>query len=272
MYLSLHSHDLNFCKFGSCVNLVLLRKVILPSSTDSLPRWTIFTANVGDSRSVLTSQWDVERWGKESLTRLMPQARTQLLDSRVHNRAADAAGIPSLLAAGRPVDRTIDVIKVSNECEAVLVDSVLHRRSYVGRPFVGEAATYRARAECYDLFAKCIAYAVIGDTVSTTSSTSSPLPLALDQRRKMLRSKNFVAIPLSVDHTCANPLEAEDVKARCWDQMPIRPNLVGFNPTFINRGNEVISSSISSSTVATTASNSMHREVNHSWITYLWLQ
>ena len=175
----------------------------------------------------------------------------------MHNRAADAAGIPSLLAAGRPVDRTIDVIKVSNECEAVLVDSVLHRRSFGGKLYVGGAATYRARAECFDLYAKCIAYALFGDTVSTTSSTSSPLPLALDQRRKMLRSKHFVAIPLSVDHTCANPLEAEDVKARCWDQMPIRPNLLGFNPTFINRGNEVISSSISSSTITTTATTSI---------------
>jgi len=255
MYLSLHSHDLNFCKFGSCVNLVLLRKVILPSTTDSLPRWTIFTANVGDSRSVLSSQWDVERWGKESLTRLMPQARTQLLDPRVHNRIADAAGIPSLLAAGRPVDRTIDVIKISNECEAALVASVLHRRSYGGKPFVGGAATYRAKAECFDLHAKCIAYAVVGDTVSA-SSTSSPLPLALDQRRKTLRSKHFVAIPLSVDHTCANPLEAEDVKARCWDQMPIRPNILGYNPTFINRANEVISSAISSSTIINTTTSS----------------
>ena len=62
----------------------------------------------------------------------------------------------------------------------------------------------------------------------------------------MLRTNNAVAIPLSVDHTCANPLEADDVKARCWDKTPIRPNIFGFNPTFINRGEESLTSTTSS--------------------------
>jgi serine/threonine protein phosphatase PrpC len=269
MYLAKHSHDLNFCKFGSCVNLVLLRKVQLPSLENNDLRWTIFTANVGDSRSVLTSQWDVERWGKESLTKLLPQARPQLLDSRVHNRTADAAGIPSLLAAGRPFDRMIDVVKVTSECESALVSSVLERQNFGGKHVVrggggglssssSAASEYHSKAECFDLQAKCIAYAAMGDKVST-ASTASPLPIALEQRRKMLRSNHFVAIPLSVDHTCANPLEADDVKARCWDEMPIRPNILGYNPTFINRGNEGSSSNSSSSSfpsISTSSSSS----------------
>jgi serine/threonine protein phosphatase PrpC len=269
MYLAKHSHDLNFCKFGSCVNLVLLRKVQLPSLENNDLRWTIFTANVGDSRSVLTSQWDVERWGKESLTKLLPQARPQLLDSRVHNRTADAAGIPSLLAAGRPFDRMIDVVKVTSECESALVSSILERQSFGAKHVVrgggglsssslsssSAAAEYHSKAECFDLQAKCIAYAAMGDKVST-ASTTSPLPIALEQRRKMLRSNHFVAIPLSVDHTCANPLEADDVKARCWDEMPIRPNILGYNPTFIYRGNETASSNSSSSSFPSTSTSS----------------
>jgi serine/threonine protein phosphatase PrpC len=256
MYLSTHSNDLNYCKFGSCVNLVLLRKVLLPttlpiqssdsieSKSPSLPRWTIFTANVGDSRSVLSSQWDVTRYGQESLSCLVPSARSQLIDSRVHNRSADAAGIPSLLAASRisVPDRPVDVIKVVNECETSVVTSVLQERSY-GKGNVS-STIYRNKAECFDLHAKCIAYSVIGDTVSTSSL--SPLQIAKEQCRKMLNTNNTVAIPLSVDHTCANPLEADDVKARCWDKTPIRPNIFGFNPTFINRGEESLTSTPSS--------------------------
>jgi serine/threonine protein phosphatase PrpC len=257
LYLATHSSDLNYCKFGSCVNLVLLRKVLLPttlpiqSSSDSLeskspslPRWTIFTANVGDSRSVLSSQWDVTRYGQESLSCLVPSARSQLIDSRVHNRSADAAGIPSLLAASRisVPDRPVDVIKVVNECETSVITSVLQEHSY-GRDKVSSTIS-RNKAECFDLHAKCIAYSVIGDTVSTSSL--SPLQIAKEQCRKMLRTNNTVAIPLSVDHTCANPLEADDVKARCWDKTPIRPNIFGFNPTFINRGEESLTSTTSS--------------------------
>jgi hypothetical protein len=66
------------------------------------------------------------------------------------------------------------------------------------------------------------------DSEAADSVAMQPRPLAVDAmvaaRRRHLNASTLIAVPLSVDHTCGNPTEAEDVRARSNDVFPLRPN------------------------------------------------
>ena len=319
-YLSTYKNTPGYEKFGSCVNLVFIRKVgKYPHS-----RWMIFTANAGDSRCVLASEQKVttEQTISSNSTHANYEQfrgnRSSLLDPRLHNKVADAAGIPSVVC-GEDGERPIALSFQSSTIDAVMKECNKHTTNHentesstsistmseyfshqvqnlisvdhvqramalaalfnAGNPHTlyndktkalpntsstlfspGTFGRTISKAAAMGIGATLLHYALsltkphindsilttpsisIDDTASTSSSTSARTSQLyadlsvhnriklIDQlllyRRQSLYNQRMLALPLSMDHTCSNPVEIEDVKLRSKELNPIRTRLM----------------------------------------------
>jgi serine/threonine protein phosphatase PrpC len=100
---------------GSCVLLVLLRRVV--AAAGGPPLWALFTANVGDSRAVLSTQWGGAKplgarfdeaavaTARQPAAAAAPDAgggRRQWMCPSEHNPKLDATPIPAAVGSAEP--------------------------------------------------------------------------------------------------------------------------------------------------------------------------
>lgn len=341
LFLKVFSADVGrnplYSRFGTCANAVYLRKMPVHRATMGASshaatsfKWMLFSANAGDSRTVLASRWNTESFGDAHSH--FHGDRMHLLDPRLHNRCADASGVPCTVGGDQnPVAQCLEghgqqvekvVSKLSQlqrrlqdkdnghtartpgagaggparrilqtpDAESALLGSspssalrplvfdtpqqaciegsdggsdarapvsallppiatlaatlastrdapIIAAKSTIlsalGGEFTresvdaviaagGRAAALRACGELLRHARDIKAAQAPASPAAAAASNTSVLSDLMSLRRSSLSSSAWMAIPLSIDHTCANPVEAEGVKERSNDITAVR--------------------------------------------------
>lgn len=301
-FLHTYKNIANFQRFGTCVTLVLIRKVGIGSAS----RWLTFTANAGDSRCVLASEQKRNEMSNDNVvSESRPPSwvqfqgdRNSLLDTRIHNTVADAAGIPSLVC-DQEANEILALVSQGSTIHSVLQEfsnqittvsgtnnapsSLAVNDYFSSRLHASVSGDRIQQAMCWSGGRNFDSNRSNRDRLSYPSSSSSSFPSSLlhsqslgrtiskaaamgiggsllhyaltflhptkntnrsaeftgdllslerkqcvDQllfyRRLRMQINGMLAIPLSMDHTCSNPVEADDVQLRTKEVQPFRFN------------------------------------------------